>query len=347
MIDLMRGNLLDADADALVNTVNCVGVMGKGIALQFKQAFPGNYKVYERACRAGEVEVGRMLVVPMLGEHPRFIINFPTKRHWRGKSRLEDIEAGLQALVGDVRRLGLKSVAVPPLGCGNGGLDWSEVRPRIERAFEALPGVEVLLFEPDGAPVADEMRVRTKRPDMTPGRAILIAVMERYQGIGYRLTLLEIQKLAYLLQRAGEQLKLNYVKDKYGPYAENLNFVLQATEGHFTRGYGDRSRGAEIAVLPDGIQEASNFLQGHEESLHRLERVSRLIEGFETPHGMELIATVDWAVHELGNTGRDLGQVVAAVHSWNERKRRIFGERAIGIAWERLSREGWVTSSAP
>jgi len=342
MINLMRGNLLDADAEALVNTVNCVGVMGKGIALQFKQAFPGNFNIYERACKAGEVEIGRMLIVPMLdSSNPRYIINFPTKRHWRGKSTLADIELGLEALVREIRDLGVKSIAVPPLGCGNGGLNWGDVRPRIEDAFAELPDVQVLLYEPEGAPAAEAMRVRTKRPTMTHAKAVLLTVMERYHGVGYRLSLLEIQKLAYFLQRAGEPLRLKYGRNTFGPYAENLNFVLQATEGHFTRGYGDRSRTAEIQILPSGIEEANDALSVAAESRARLERVERLIDGFETPHGMELLSTVDWVLHEGSVDPNSLDHVVAAVHSWNERKRRIFSPREIRIAWERLRQESW------
>jgi O-acetyl-ADP-ribose deacetylase (regulator of RNase III) len=143
------GNLLDADVKALVNTVNTVGVMGKGLAFQFKRRFPSNYEVYAGACRRGEVQVGRMLVVETVRHTaPRFIINFPTKKHWRDPSRLEYVHAGLIALVSEVRTRGIQSIAIPPLGCGNGGLAWSEVRPLIDRAVIELPGVRVLVFSP-------------------------------------------------------------------------------------------------------------------------------------------------------------------------------------------------------
>lgn len=155
MLQIMRGNLLTADAEALVNTVNCVGYMGKGIALQFKKAFPENSTAYQKACRAGFVQPGKMLTFETSSMlRPRYIINFPTKRHWRGKSRYEDIEAGLRSLVSEVKRLGIRSIAVPPLGCGLGGLDWKKVRPMIEAAFAGAPDVRVMLFEPAGAPEA-------------------------------------------------------------------------------------------------------------------------------------------------------------------------------------------------
>src|SRR5437660_9291858 len=156
MIERARGNLLDAQTDALVNTVNTVGIMGKGVALQFKKAFPGNYKAYRKACAAGLVKLGAMFIHDLGGlQKPRYIINFPTKKHWRAKSRIADIESGLQALVEDVQRLGIRSIALPPLGCGNGGLDWGKVAPLVDRAFAGLPAVHVLMFEPAGAPTRE------------------------------------------------------------------------------------------------------------------------------------------------------------------------------------------------
>lgn len=158
MIELTSGDLLKADVEALVNTVNCAGVMGRGLAAQFKRAFPANFAAYEQACKRGEVQPGRMLIVETTADRPpRWIVNFPTKRHWRDRSRIEDIESGLAALVDDIRRLGIRSIAVPPLGCGLGGLRWSDVHPRIEQAMAALFDVRVLLFEPDGVPADAEL----------------------------------------------------------------------------------------------------------------------------------------------------------------------------------------------
>ena len=149
MIELKWGDILKQDAEVLVNTVNCVGVMGRGIALQFRKAFPENFKIYEAACKCGEVKPGDMLVFETHQlTNPRYIFNFPTKRHWRDKSRMDDIESGLQGLVFKIKQHGIRSVAIPALGCGLGGLEWSEVRPRIEKAFESLPDAHVWLFEP-------------------------------------------------------------------------------------------------------------------------------------------------------------------------------------------------------
>ena len=254
-----HGDLLQADVEAIVNTVNTVGVMGKGIALQFKQAFPENFVAYARAAKRAEIQPGRMFVHPTgLLTNPRFIINFPTKRHWRGHSRMEDIESGLLALVEEIRRRGIRSIAIPPLGCGNGGLDWDDVRPRIVSALVAVPDVRVLLFAPRGAPAADQMPVGTRRPAWTPARALLVKLMEQYASLAYRLTLLEIQKVAYFLQEAGEQMKLQYEAGPYGPFAFNLNKALERLEGHFIRGYGDSQKpDVEIGLLGGAAEEAS------------------------------------------------------------------------------------------
>jgi O-acetyl-ADP-ribose deacetylase (regulator of RNase III) len=183
MMEFKRGNLLEEDVEALVNTVNCVGVMGRGIALQFKQAFPENFKRYKKACDAGEVEPGKMFVVET-GQilSPRYIVNFPTKQHWKGNSKLADIRSGLRALVLDVAQLGIQSIAIPPLGCGNGGLDWAVVRPLIVEAFSELPDVRVVVFEMGQVPASQEMAVGTQLPTMTRGRALVVSLFEQYGG---------------------------------------------------------------------------------------------------------------------------------------------------------------------
>jgi O-acetyl-ADP-ribose deacetylase (regulator of RNase III) len=345
MIEIAKGNLLNADAEALVNTVNCIGYMGKGIALQFKQAFPENFKAYEKVCKVHELHPGRMLVFPTgLLQNPRYIINFPTKRHWKGNAKIEDIQVGLVALIEEVKELGIRSIAVPPLGCGLGGLNWDEVAPMIKAAFAELPDVRVLLFAPTGAPDAKTMPVHTAKPKMTIGRAMVIKLMAQYGELAYRLTLLEIQKLGYFLQESGEILSLRYVQHIYGPYAANLNKVLEAMEGHYTRGYGDSQKpDVEIELLPQAVAEADQFLVNHEASLKRLNRVAELIEGFETPYGMELISSVHWVAKHQEPAAEDAAAAVRAVHAWNDRKRAMFKAEHVQIAWRQLSDQGWLS----
>ena len=347
MIEPMQGDILQAKADALVNSVNCVGVMGRGIALQFRKAFPENFKVYEAACKREEVSPGKMLVFETgLLTGPRYVINFPTKRHWKGWSRIEDIDAGLRGLVKEIRDRGIRSVAVPPLGCGLGGLDWNVVRPRIIRAFLELPDVRVLLFEPAGAPTAEKMIRERRAPRMTPGRAVLIELMVRYLAavLDPFVSLLEIHKLMYFMQETGEPLKLNYEKGTYGPYAKNLRHVLSLIEGHLIVGYGDAQDNPERAIelLPGAAGMARGFIASLPDTRARFDRVARLIHGFETPYGMELLATVHWVLTHEG--ARSADDTIAATYSWNERK-RMFEERQIRLAWQVLTDQGWVAST--
>ena len=344
MIHKATGNLLQAEAEALVNTVNCVGFMGKGIALQFKQAWPENFEAYAKACKGGEVRPGRMFIWEtgrMI--NPKFIINFPTKRDWREKSRIEDIKSGLRALIADVRTLGIRSIAVPPLGCGNGGLDWREVRQLIEAAFAEAPTVEVFLYSPEGAPEPRAMPINTKKPDMTPARALFIKLMHQYGALNYRRTLLEIQKLGYFLQESGEPLRLRFEAGLYGPYAANLNKVLELMEGHFIRGYGDSQKpDAEIELLPGAVEAADDFLVDYPESVSRLSGVSELIQGFETPYGMDLLSTVHWVCTHGEPKATTPDTAVEAVHEWNERKRDMFRQDHIHVAYNRLKELSWI-----
>lgn len=348
MIDLTTGDILKANAEALVNTVNCDGFMGRGIAAQFRRAFPANFTAYQQACKRGEVQPGRMLIVETGSDRsPRWIVNFPTKRRWRSRSRIEDIESGLAALVKDVRRLGIRSIAIPPLGCGLGGLRWAEVRPRIERAMAELPDVHVLVFEPGGAPPAGEMVKPDKAPKMTPGRAVLVGLIDRYLGglMDPFVSLLEVHKLMYLSQEAGEPLRLRYVKGHYGPYAENLRHVLREIEGHYVSGYADGGDDPtkQLEILPGALDAAAAVLAGSPDTSARFERVADLVEGFETPFGMELLATVHWVVRHEGATSPEAA--VAAVHRWNDRKLR-FSPEQIAIAWAALSSKGWLGGRA-
>ena len=338
-----KGNLLDADVEALVNTVNTVGIMGKGIALQFRQAFSENFTAYQTACKHGEVQPGHMFVTEtgaLTG--PRYIINFPTKRDWRARAKMEDIDAGLIALIAELRDRHICSVAVPPLGCGNGGLNWDEVRPRIEAAFAALPDVQVLLFTPDGAPVAKTMPVDTKRPNMSWGRAAVIGLLDGYIVPGYSVSQLEIQKLAYFLQAAGSKLRLNFAKKQYGPYAENVHHVLQKMEGHFLRGYGDRSRDTSLQILPGISHEADLVLEEYPETRAHMNRVRALVKGFETPYSLELLATVHWLAQEDEAVRLDPAAAVQGVQSWSQRKKGLFCEAHIKTAWNRLREQEWI-----
>ncbi len=341
MIEFKTGNLLAEPADAIVNTVNCVGVMGRGVALQFKTTFPRNYAAYREACQRAEVQPGKMFIFET-GQltPPRLIVNFPTKRHWRGKSRLEDIELGLEALVTEIEHRRITSIALPPLGSGLGGRDWErEVRPLVEKYLGDLPGTRVVAYEPglDQEFTSPEARTLEAAPTMTPGRAALIGLIRRYLAglMAPRVTLLEVHKLLYFMQEAGEPLRLRYVQAIYGPYAENLRHLLRKVEGYYLSGFRDvgDSPNLELELVPGAIADAFRSLEEHPETSARFERVARLVEGFESPFGLELLATVHWVATRIG--GQVTSEIVRATYAWSERKRQ-FSERQILVALKHL-----------
>jgi O-acetyl-ADP-ribose deacetylase (regulator of RNase III) len=354
MIEFTRGNLLDAKVDALVNTVNTVGVMGKGVALMFKEAFPENFKDYEIACKKKDVKVGKMFVTKRLLS-PKWIINFPTKEHWRGDSKLEWIETGLEDLKRVIIENNIKSIAIPPLGSGNGGLKWQDVRPKIEEALAALEDVTVLVYEP-----TDRYQNVAKRDGverLTPARALVAELVRRYWILGIECSLLEIQKLAYFLERSIKILKvknpldLQFQADKYGPYAPRLTHLLNGLDGsylHCGKRIGDASP-LDVIWFEDSKRDKVAAYLGSGEAkafLPALECTAKLMDGFESPLGVELLATVDWLVHKDG-VKLDREAVKEGLKKWtggeksSERKLKLFEDRLIDLALERLRSFGW------
>jgi len=238
MMKFLQGNLLDAPAEALVNTVNTVGVMGKGIALMFKEAFPENFRAYEAAVKRDEVRVGHMFITENRTlEGPQWLVNFPTKKHWRQPSKLEWILEGLKDLRRVVEEKGIRSIALPPLGCGNGGLDWSDVRPEIERELGQLRDVEVWVFEPTGK--YQNVAKRSGVMKLTPARALVAEIIRRYWVLEIECTYLEVQKLCWFLERTIHELAvdgpldLRFAADKYGPYSDRLRHLLNGLDGSY------------------------------------------------------------------------------------------------------------------
>lgn len=343
MTETKNADILKADAEALVNTVNCVGVMGRGIALQFRKAYPENFKAYKRLCDQRQLRPGKVFIHNQSALlNPRYIINFPTKDHWKGNSRIEFIQQGLLDLVAQVAQLKIRSIAIPPLGCGLGGLQWTQVKPLIQQAFSKLPEVQVLLFEPQDQG-RDVNATSAKEPEMTQGRAALLGLMQRYLDglMDPAISLLQIHKLAYFLQAAGEPLRLKYAKAAYGPYAENLRHVLHHIEGHYLRGYqdGGDAPSKELEILPGAIEKASAFLEESQETRQRFDRVAQLIDGYESSFGLELLSTVHWVkTQENAQTAAD---TIALVHSWNRQKVK-FSPEQIAIAIDTLEAQAWL-----
>lgn len=350
MIRYTQGNLLDASAEALINTVNEVGVMGKGIALMFRERFPENARLYVEASKAGQVRVGQMLVTPAGELFPKWIIHFPTKKHWRNPSQMAWVRDGLEDLVRVVRDLGIRSIALPPLGCGNGGLDWHAVRPLIEDAAAQIPGVEVIVFEPVGA--YQNVPKSSGVEKLTPARALIAELVRRYSVLGLDCTILEVQKLAYFLQRSihrlalPDPLDLRFAADRYGPYADRLRHLLDAMDGsylHAEKRLGDSGPLNRIWFDEARRPALDAYLSGPEAApfLPALEQTTGVIDGFESPLGMELLATVDWLAAEEG-VQLDVAAVREGIARWPagaaaaRRKLDIFDDRLLQLAVDRL-----------
>ena len=349
MIKYKIGDILKEDTEALVNTVNCKGVMGRGIALQVKKAFPKNFKAYKKACQLEEVRLGQMWVFDT-GQitNPRYIINFPTKGHWKERSRLEHIEAGLADLQNVIKEKNIRSIAIPPLGCGMGGLNWDEVRPMIEAALHGLDDVDVVIFSPEGEPAANQIATPGPKPKMTLTRAALVCLMQRYVDglLDPYVTLLETHKLMYFMKATGEPElnKLRFAEAEFGPYSENLRHVLNDIEGHFTEGYGagGDQPDKEMKVMPQAVSAAEAFLSDHPASQARLARVSELVEGFETSSGLELLATVHWVASDENEPPSSRDELTEKFYQWNDRKQQ-FSPRQIGIAADTLEKHNWIS----
>jgi O-acetyl-ADP-ribose deacetylase (regulator of RNase III) len=353
MMRFLQGNLLDARVEALVNTVNTVGVMGKGIALMFKEAFPNNYRAYELACKHNEVRVGHMFVTENSSfSGPRWIINFPTKQHWRPPSKIEWITEGLRDLRRVVEELGIHSIALPPLGSGNGGLDWRDVRPEVERVLGGLEGIEVLVFEPTNK--YQNVAKPTGVEKLTPARALVAEMVRRYWVLGIDCTYLEVQKLGWFLERTVRALEIEdpfknlcFVPDRYGPYSERLRHLLNALDGtylHCDKRLGDAAPTDTIWFDGQRRKYIDLFLQQEENRPLReiLDLTAETIDGFESPLGMELLATVDWLI-ERERCDASVRGILAGLRNWPagsaaaERKLRLFDERLIGLALDRVA----------
>ncbi len=359
MIIEASGDLLSANAQAVVNTVNCVGVMGKGIALQFKRRYPSVFVVYERACKAGAVTTGKMLPVPT-GEvvGPEWVINFPTKRHWRAPSNLEWIEQGLKDLRRVVAELGIESIAVPPLGAGNGGLDWRDVEPLIRSTFTDVENVKVYLY----APTSTQRRnvvASAKKVRITAGRALLLALMDQYAIVraatdplsGTGVSHLEVQKLLYFATTVAPNPRMKFVQGKYGPYSDSARHMLQEIEGSYTTGYGDGDDRVlalrPIEVTSQGRQQLMDYLDRSDSNAvsATVDRVLAIVAGFEGAYGLELLATTHWVARHEGAVSE--AQATTAVRNWSERKGRMFTQAHVANALRHLSETGALGTDVP
>ena len=338
-----KGDLFSQPVEALVNTVNCVGVMGKGVALEFKRRWPENYKAYKRVCDAGELTPGRMFVFDrgqiFRDDGPRYIINFPTKNHWRAKSTLQYVSDGLDALIEEIKVRGISSIAMPPLGCGNGGLDWKDVRPLIESRLAKLTDLNVIVLAPRDA--EDEPEYTQVKVTMNHERAILLKTLgdfeEYFDGKFDRISL---QKIVYFLQVLGTPFNLQFSRNLHGPYSETLRKAFIAFEKlGMIKGFASGDRQAH--VTPAAYAAADEYLKECNPSdVGVIERLSKLIQGYESPYGLELLSSVHWLADKEKHY--PVEKIIAEMRNWNEAKRNTFNDKMIKVAYERLLADALV-----
>jgi O-acetyl-ADP-ribose deacetylase (regulator of RNase III)/uncharacterized protein YwgA len=342
-ITFKKGDMFSEPVEAIVNTVNCVGVMGKGVALEFKKRWPDNFKAYKKVCDAKELEPGRMFIFDtnmlFATDGPRFLVNFPTKKHWRSKSEISYIEDGLNALVNEIKVLGIKSIAMPPLGCGNGGLEWDDVKPLIVSKLENLDNVKVVVFPPLDA--QDEPEFIHQKFPMTYERAVFLKALNdlesHFDGSFDRLSL---QKIAYFLQAFGLKLNLEFSRNLHGPYSEALRkaCIILEKNGMF-KGFTTEERLTH--VTPSGCAVANEYLGSDSASSDLLiEKLDKFIQGYESPYGLELLSSVHYLAQHENCASED--KIIEEMGSWNKNKRCLFSKDEIQLAYKRLQEDGLV-----
>jgi O-acetyl-ADP-ribose deacetylase (regulator of RNase III) len=326
MIHYKTGNLLDSEADALVNTVNTMGVMGKGIALQFKNMFPNNFKQYALACKNNALKVGQLLVVEEASflSGKKMIINFPTKTNWRLPSEYEYIEKGILELVRIIEERKIKSIAIPPLGSGNGGLDWNKVKPILQKYLIDVD-CDVYIYEPSAA--IQEV-LKKERVKLTPARAMLLSVLYELVRNGEFVSEFSAEKIAYFLQRFGakETFKLEFQPNFYGPYSGKVKHVLYYLNGSYIMGYSskDKKPFEELGLISDAEVEVNRFLNEIENSIHKtiVEKTKNFLKGFYSPFGLELLSTIDFIINEKKVSNEE--DIIKELNNWSDRKKTLF-----------------------
>lgn len=347
MIRYITGDLFDSQAEAFVNTVNTQGVMGKGIALQFKEHYPNNYRLYRNACKKGEVCIGRMFITQEneISGTKRTIVNFPTKTHWRYPSQYSFISDGLKDLHEQIINRKIKSIAIPPLGSSNGGLDWERVRPMIIDALSDLD-CDIEIYEPN-ARIKDKMK--KERVKLTPARAMLLVVLADMVTEEENPSEFAAEKIAYFLQKFGaeKQFKLTFNKGYYGPYSGKVRYVLHYLNGSYIMGMGSMSNRPfdEISLTQDAASSAIDFLSKDENQrfFDIAKKTMHFLRGYYSNYLLELLATTSYLMDHDPNMSSEIGDdekikiISTDLMQWSNRKDKLFNtEGAIRLALQHI-----------
>jgi O-acetyl-ADP-ribose deacetylase (regulator of RNase III) len=323
MIKLITGNMLDSAAEVLVNTVNTVGVMGKGIALQFKKAYPNNFKAYVEACDRGEIAIGKLFITRDLNiaSGEKIIVNFPTKKDWRKPSEYSYIEQGLDALVRFIEKEKPSSIAIPPLGAGNGGLEWEKVKQLIDKKLGQL-NLDIYVYEPT-AHIKEHLK--KERAKLTAARALLLYVLYDLVSNGEYVSEFSSEKVCYFLQRFGAKkyFKLDFEPKFYGPYSGKVRYVLNALNGSYLMGYSDMDKRPfePLTLVADGLKTVEDFIANDKELVGIAARTKNFLNGFYSDFALELLSSVDYIV----STMKVFDKIVVSkkLEEWSDRKSNL------------------------
>jgi O-acetyl-ADP-ribose deacetylase (regulator of RNase III) len=341
MIHFTKGNMMTSTAEALVNTVNTVGVMGKGIALQFKEEFPANFAIYKTACSSGHLVPGKLLITREINSQgiEKTIINFPTKLHWRNPSKYEYIRDGLAELAKALHEYNIKSIAIPPLGCGNGGLNWDIVRNMITETLEKT-NVEIYIYEPN-TNIKQALQIQSTSKDikLTPSRGLITYAMYYYDSLGEDCSLFVANKLAYFLQRQGSQAFANikFQAHHYGPYSHKIDHLIYGLNGSYIKGFEQMNATAfePLTMQHERRDEISKYVRTlNVQEQNSLKATINLISGFESTLALEILASVDFIRQQ--NPGINLADTITAIQNWSDRKTKLFKDEYIQIAYDHL-----------
>jgi O-acetyl-ADP-ribose deacetylase (regulator of RNase III) len=327
MIQYIQGNILESEAQALVNTVNTVGVMGKGVALQFKKAYPNNFRAYREACKRNELVVGKVFVTTdcNLNSGAKIIINFPTKKDWRKPSEYSFIEEGLDDFVQVIEKYGIKSVALPPLGAGNGGLEWEKVKKIIEQKLSSL-NIDIWVYEPTHA---IKEYLKTERVKLTEARALLLYVLYDLVSNGDFVSEFASEKVCYFLQRFGAEkyFKLRFEPYFYGPYSGKVRHVLNYLNGSYIMGYSDMNKKPFdlITLVADSYEAIKSYIEDNPELAEIARKTTLFLTGFYSDFSLELLSSVDFII--TAEATFDVQVISQKLDGWNDRKRSLFSNR--------------------
>lgn len=340
MIREIEGNILESKAEALVNTVNTVGVMGKGLALQFKKAFPENYKKYVIACKNKEIDIGTLFVTKektLDGE--KIIINFPTKKHWKKPSEYIYIEKGLDDLIRIIKEYNIKSIAIPPLGCNNGGLNWDKVKKIIINKLSHLD-IEIYLYQPTKE---IKEKLAKERIKLTPARALLLYLLFDLDRYGEFVSEFTAEKICYFLQRFGAEkyFKLKYAPKFYGPYSGKVRYVLNYLNGSYITGYSDMNRKPfePLFLIPETYNEVKYYIENNHELKNIAYKTKEFLTGFYSEFDLELLSSVDWIMIQLQTD--NIEDIKKELKNWSKRKKDKFSnDNVLKIAIDHIKKFG-------